>query len=305
MTYPRAHLVDSVNGGVYHCISRCVRRSWLCGRDPLTGFDFEHRRAWLETRVLALCELFAVELYGYAIMSNHYHLVVQTVPKRTALWSDDQVARRWCSIRQAPDEHDFELRVAALVAVPQRIAVLRERLASLSWLMRFINEPLARLANEQDNVTGRFWEGRFKSFALLDEAAIIACMAYVDLNPVRAKAAATPTDCAHTSIARRLRTHDGNAAPLRPLSALGLTLAHYEQLLSWTLATDSGQVKRPSAFVASTLARQRLEPDDWLQQVRAHRFKYRAYGAASRLADYAQTLGQRWICGAKAMMTPV
>jgi hypothetical protein len=187
MTYPRAHLVDTDNGGFYHCISRCVRRGWLCGRDSLSGRSFEHRRDWVEARLLELANLFAVDLYGYAVMSNHYHCVVEVLPAKAAEWSDDEVARRWCALCPASTEQETALKRFALLAIQKRVDGVRTRLASLSWFMRFINEPIARRANREDNVTGRFWEGRFKSVALLDEAGVIACMAYVDLNPVRAK----------------------------------------------------------------------------------------------------------------------
>ena len=87
MTYPRAHLVDP-SGGVYHVCSRCVRRAWLCGRDELTGYNFDHRRDWLENRILELAEIFAIDLYGYAVMSNHYHIVLHLDPSKST-WSDE------------------------------------------------------------------------------------------------------------------------------------------------------------------------------------------------------------------------
>jgi len=299
MTYPRAHLVDADNGGVYHCISRCVRRSWLCGDDPVSGQCFEHRRAWLESRLLELAGSFAIDLYGYAVMSNHYHVVLEIAPQRTAQWSDEEVARRWSSLHPGRSAEEAQRRTQSLLGDPTRLALARERLGSLSWFMRYINEPLARLANREDAVKGRFWEGRFKSIALLDEAAIIACMAYVDLNPLRANTAQRVEDAAHTSIARRLASPDGQAKPLIPLATLGMTLGDYRSLLAWTVSIDAGDVSAPAPETLTVLSRMGQDPVAWLGRVKAHRFKYRAYGALDLLRGYSQRLRQRWLWGAK------
>ena len=294
MTYARAHLVDAENGGFYHCISRCVRRSWLCGKDALTGRSFEHRRAWIESRILELSEVFAIDLFGYAVMSNHYHLVVEVVPQRVQEWSDEEVVSRWLSVCGPRDEELRAIRTATLLLDSEKVSLLRERLGSLSWFMRFMNEPIARMANREDRCKGRFWEGRFKSIALLDEAAVVACMAYVDLNPVRAKITQQVESAPYTSVRRRTERSDPSAV-LAPMSRVGLSLTEYVALLRWTVEIDSGQVSAPSRAVAGTIGKLSMTGDDWLGRVKANRFKYRAYGAIEALKRYAHQVGQRWI----------
>jgi len=72
MAIPRKDQIDTESGGYYHLISRCVRCAFLCGDDPKTRRSFEHRRKWIENRILELAEVFAIEVYAYAVMHNHY-----------------------------------------------------------------------------------------------------------------------------------------------------------------------------------------------------------------------------------------
>jgi len=108
---------------------------------------------------------------------------------------------------------------AELAMVASMAATYRERLADLSWFMRRLNETVARMANAEDGCTGRFWEGRFKSQALLDEKAVLAAMAYVDLNPVRTGMAGTPEESDHTSIQERLRQVQAGGAAVQAAAA--------------------------------------------------------------------------------------
>ncbi len=87
------------------------------------------------------------------------------------------------------------------------IGLWRERLSDISWYMRCLNEHIAREANKEDGGKGRFWEGRFKSQALLEEKALLACMAYVDLNPIRAGLSETLEGADHTSIQERIQEY--------------------------------------------------------------------------------------------------
>ena len=188
---------------VVHTISRCVRRAYLCGRDAATGKDYEHRRDWVRERIQRLAGVFAIEVCAYAVMSNHCHLVLWTRPAVAESWSPEEVARRWLRVFDRTLTA-ADASIANLAKDETRIATLRQHLGSVSWFMRCLNEFIARMANNEDDCTGRFWEGRFKSQLLTDEGAVLACMTYVDLNPVRAKLADSLETSEFTSIFDRL-----------------------------------------------------------------------------------------------------
>ena len=95
MPKPRKRLVSLNDTPYYHCIARCVRRAFLCGRDPHTGFDFEHRRQWIVDRIQLLVDVFAIDLCAYTVMSNHYHLVLRVDQNRAEHWSNREVTERW------------------------------------------------------------------------------------------------------------------------------------------------------------------------------------------------------------------
>jgi putative transposase len=212
MGLPRSQYVREGQPGVYHCFSRCVRRAFLCGFDAVTRRDFSHRKAWIVDRLRHLSAIFAIEVCAYAVMDDHYHSILRIRPDIAASWSDREVASRWLTLfprhgrKGAAAMPSAEEQISALTDCPERIALLRQRLCSLSWFMGQLNEFIARAANKEDGVKGRFWESRFKCQALLDDAAIAACMVYVDLNPIRAGLAATPEESDFTSIQERIHT---------------------------------------------------------------------------------------------------
>ena len=315
VTYPRLQTVDPQTPGFFHCISRCVRRAFLCGRDVYSGRSYEHRKAWVEERLLALAECFAVGLYAYAVMSNHVHVVLHVDPQVAQAWSDEEVAERWVRlfpvrVDEAIDERLCQEKVRRLQGDPERMAELRNRLGSLSWFMRCLNEPIARQANREDGCTGRFWEGRFKCQALLDEQAVLSCMAYVDLNPIRAGIVPDLAASEHTSIHRRLQhAETGTAslnARLRPMAgtlltpALSLRAVDYVELMDWSGRTvreeKRGAIRAEAPSILSQLG---LQERQWHAQMLGTESRYwRAVGTVESLRIKARALGQRWLKGA-------
>ncbi|MFM7037515.1 MAG: transposase [Planctomycetaceae bacterium] len=206
----RREIFSETDVQVFHLISRCVRRDHLCGRNRRSGRDYSHRREWIRSRLEELAGIFAIETLGYALMGNHMHLVVRTRPDVVATWSDDEVALRWWALfpqRRTSAGHPAEPTSEELNHIKNSsvgLADKRRRLSSVSWFMKCVSEPIAKRANREDEVTGHFWEARFKAQPLLDESAIAACMAYVDLNPIRAGVAQTPETSEFTSLHDRI-----------------------------------------------------------------------------------------------------
>jgi REP element-mobilizing transposase RayT len=220
MPKPRKELISLEATPYYHCVSRCVRKAFLCGTDE-NGRDFEHRRDWIEQLLIDQAKIFCIDIAAYAVMSNHFHIVLHVNQSKARELTDLEVVQRSHQLYKGnlltqKFERSDELSEAQLAILDDMIKLWRDRLMSISWYMRRLNETVARLANDEDNCTGHFWEGRFKSQALLDEKALAACMAYVDLNPVRAKMAKTPEDSAHTSIQKRAKKAKAAYSPNHP-----------------------------------------------------------------------------------------
>jgi REP element-mobilizing transposase RayT len=210
MTKARSQQVCLEATPYYHCISRCVRKAFLCGVDFITKQSYEHRRGWLEETIIRQAEVFAIDVAAYAVMSNHYHVVLHINKNDADIWSLDDVIERWHALYKGNAlsqrylmSGDFS--EAEYHRLSEFVEIWRERLMNISWFMKRLNECISRQANYEDNCTGRFWEGRFKSQALLDEKALAACLAYVDLNPVRAGMAKTPDTSDYTSIKIRAK----------------------------------------------------------------------------------------------------
>lgn len=332
MGYPRKSLISLSDTPYYHVVARCVRRAWLWGYDAYAGRDYSHRKYWVMQRLRVLSDVFAIDLCAYAIMSNHYHLVLRVDRERGSRLSKEEVVNRWIRLFRTPPLlqrwRDGNANAAERTAAEQLIEDWRQRLTDISWYMRTLNEYLARRANAEDECTGRFWEGRFKSQALLDEAGLLTAMAYVDLNPVRAGVAATPEESEFTSIYARIKQHTSelelrrnaveepessgrlDAPPLLPFHddstrehpSLPMRVADYLQLVDWTGRTTRSD--KPGAIESDLpciLTRLQIDPHAWQATMHkgGNRFG-RALGRLERLRSHAQKLGQSWVRGLQA-----
>jgi hypothetical protein len=203
MTIARRQLIDVSVTRWYHCMSRCVRgASLLC-------HGTSDRKAWLENRIEELAQIFAIGVGGFSVMDNHLHLLVRLDPDVTADWSDDEVVRRWGRLCPPRDKSRKPLPISEdwvqgrLQDIPW-VAKTRERLQSIGWFMKFLKEPLSRQANREDQCQGAFFQGRYRSVAVLDTEALLAVGVYIDLNPVAAGIADLPETSDYTSVKQRV-----------------------------------------------------------------------------------------------------
>ena len=301
MVIARKRQVSLVDTKYYHCISRCVRRAFLCGVDNFTNQSYEHRRGWVESKLLALANVFCIDVCAYAVMSNHTHLVLYVDDKKAKRLTDKAIIQRWhrlCKGTVLTNKYlqGEELSKIEWLFLNETINEYRERLANISWFMRLLNEDIARRANKEDNCTGRFWEGRFKSQALLDEAALIACMAYVDLNPIRAKAATTPETSEHTSVKIRIESATAGKQPKQLLRFSGKSKKHMAKGLPFALKSYlelvelTGRCIREgkAGYIESStlplLQRVNITPENWLKLTT--QFSRVFHGAVGRPASH-------------------
>ena len=316
MASARKDIINEDEVRTYHCISRCVRRAFLCGFDILSQKSFEHRKGWVRDRIKFLSKIFLIDMGGYAIMSNHLHLIFKTRPDVAKALSDEKILERWNLL--FPSGYDengkvfplSENKLKILLLNTERIKELRRRLTSVSWFMRCLNEFIARKANIEDKCKGRFWEGRFKCQALLSEGAILTCMTYVDLNPIRAKITGRLEESDYTSIKERLSAYKAEKrinsfsfintktlsskqkiiladeqkiidsarwlSPIRENSAfndafVNINLKKYVELLEWTgKEIREGKRGKIPDSLSSVLTRFEINNKRWVQTVKTY-----------------------------------
>lgn len=299
MTVPRSQLVDVHVTPWYHVISKTVRGARLLGQGQ------EDRKQWIEDRLEELSQVFAIEIAGFAVLDNHLHVLLRLCPEIVSTWTDEEVVRRWASVfpPRGLDRAPLELNQAWLdqkLGDADFVARTRQRLGDLGWFMKCLKEPLARLANREDDCRGAFWQGRYKSIAILDDEALLATCAYIDLNPVAAGIASTPETSPHTSVHSRIEhcreqdrlddlqaARDGSVAAARAARGLdadhwlcplgdergrgaarvgvleGLSLGSYLQLVDWTSRLVRKGKARVSSQVALILDRLGTSADVW------------------------------------------
>lgn len=292
MPKPRKLQISLEATPFYHCVSRCVRRAFLCGTDAVTGRSYEHRRHQIEHDLLRLASIFFIDVAAFAVMSNHYHVVLHVDSAAAKSADAEAIVRRWHQLYKGKDVsrrylNGETLEPYELNQIDVLIETWRSRLYDISWFMKVLNEKIARFANKEDECTGHFWESRYKSQALLDEKAVLSAMTYVDLNPIRAAVATTPESSDHTSIKMRIEywknkankqqadQHDLQPKSLLPFAGnekqpmprgLVFNLIDYLEVVDWT-----GRIIRedkPGAIAQSTppiLQRLDISSNHWIE----------------------------------------
>lgn len=312
---------------IVHVMNRVVRRCLLLGTDPYTGINYDHRKVQLESLFERFAGLFAIDLLVYSILSNHFHAVLRSRPDIVATWSNTEVARRWmliCPIRKQKDGTAMEPTEAELNRIRHNqklLAAIRTRLSDISWWMRLICQRMGMRANQEDEVTGKFWQSRFKAVRLLDEESLLACAAYVDLNPIRAAMAQLLETSDFTSVQRRIQAlrqdsdRDRFLAPIAiderhdPIGAhpsegpyrcsdkgfLAMGTVDYLELLDWTAREVlRGKSGHTPASVPPILERLSLDVAVWTALVRGFgRMFHNAAGKPRTIDACRSRVGQR------------
>ena len=315
MPTPRKQQVSLNDTTWYHCVSRCVRRSFLCGVDQVSGQDFSHRRQWVVDRMDSLTQAFAIDVASYAIMSNHHHVVLRVDVDKAQSWSVEEVIVQWHKVYQGNFNSqrylkEGKLPLAESIVLQRDAEIWRKRLMDISWFMKALNEPIARMANAEDKCTGRFYEGRFKSQALLDKQAILACMAYVDLNPIRAQLASTPETSDCTSIQLRINSIKEGKIP-QALStfqgserkdqadAIPFALQDYIELVDITgRAIRDNKSGHIDNHFPPILQRLKIDSETWLHIATTFEDSFDPWiGPSEQVQQACQNTGKRWAHG--------
>lgn len=318
MVIARKQQIDSALTPYYHITSRCVRRVYLCGFDSKTGKSYNHRKDWILERLSLLVECYSIGVCSYAVMDNHYHLVLHVDPQLADQWSDHEVLSRKHKLYPLKPLEQLYRDSAKICQSTQEeivgcISLWRKRLTDVSWFMRCLNECIARKANREDDCKGRFWESRFKSQAILDLEGLLQCMAYVDLNPVRAGVSSSLQTSDYTSIQQRITDEEStvshreckptlvpfdNTNKISKRHNIPFTLDYYLSYVESVGAVPRSDKKSGSCFLKES-SLPRKEGAAHLLQGFESAYGW-AIGTSESLRDLSAKLNLQWIKGANA-----
>lgn len=268
MGQSRASQISTKDTPYYHITSHVVRNNVLCGINAINNIDYGSRKQWVIDRIRFLSSFFAIDVAGYAIMTDQYNMIVYLNESIAKNWSVEEVYKHWTAIykpepiikKWKKNKLTKESEIDTALAI---IEQCRSRLSNISLFMQNLNQYIARRANKEDGCKGHFWQERFKSQPLLDETALITCMSCLDLNPVRVKDVDSIEKSEFTSVFERINGQpieneyfDKSSIEIKPLiSFLGndergtisknkipqvdhpvinIKLDDYLQLLDWT-----------------------------------------------------------------------
>ena len=254
---PRMIMTDPGQKTVYHVISRTA----------LDGLPFKHAEKDELVRVIKRFSMvYAVEVLGFSVLGNHWHLLAEVSP--ASMLSDDEVRRR------------FMLLYSTGAEFPEgQLEHYRERFSSLSWYVKDIKQTFSRSYNRKKNRRGTLWGERFKSVIVEKGETLINCLAYIDLNAVRAGIVKRPEAYRWCSIGHHMQTgnRDGFLSLDFGLAEFGvedaLRLKKYREYLYHAGAIG----KRGKAKISKKVLEEAASNDFELGRIRKLRYRSRYF----------------------------
>ncbi len=326
MTYPRSRSISKTEDGHYHIISKTVRGAFLLTSQE----EFDYRKMWIIDKMILLSNVFFIGTDSYALMDNHMHLVIETQYKLADQAPAEDIAFRWLYLHPMKKRKKGESimptkdEIKKFISDKKQVAKYREKLKDPSCYMQELNQSIARRANKEDNMTGRFWQGRFKSINLAEPGALLKCIMYVELNPVRAKMVESPELSEFTSCYRRVKAElareklekkpnnrklqeeaelDSWLSPIfntkKKRGILEMTFNEYLELLDWT-GREIREDKRGAipANLESILERLKLKSDNWIDSFKSFRKDFHTVAASEgTMRKVAEKVDVCWFHG--------
>ena len=250
---PRSAAVDPRKPTVVHVMSRCARGLHLLESTEAADAGFCPKRCCTE-RLSVLARTYAIDVAGFCLMGNHFHLVLKTQPDAAQRWSARTVVGRWLNLHPGRkvarmNDREREAHEATLAADVDWVEQHRAKLSSLSFFLKDFKQHVAETYNAATDSLGSFWQGRFRMTVPRDDEGVLAVMAYVDLNPCAAGLAAAPDEAKHTGLRARLEEGAGSAGArphrMPPRPAGGRRVARFLSEVCWGMprpARDDGRV---------------------------------------------------------------